>query len=240
MTRERPSLTEPPAPRHRGCHHGRQRPLGRKQRHKPRVFGHRAGVRAARAVVRACHRHGVQVLTLFAFSQENWQRPPAEVSLLMELFVRTLAREIGELHKNRVQVRCIGDHSGFPPVLRKMIRKAEVRTAGNDGLVLLVAAGYGGRWDIVRAAERLKVEGVPLTAPNLEARLTASDLPHPDLLIRTGGERRLSNFLLWQLAYSELYFTDTLLPDFDGAAFDQALAWYAGRERRFGRVPESA
>ena len=239
MTRERPPQTEPPVPRHVAVimdGNGRWA----RQRRKPRAFGHSAGVRAARAVVRACHRHGVQVLTLFAFSQENWQRPPAEVNLLMELFLRTLSRELARLDERSVRLRFIGDHGAFPPALRELIRDAEARTAGNDGLVLQVAAGYGGQWDILRAAERLCAEGLPFTPANLEARLAMADLPHPDLLIRTGGERRLSNFLLWQLAYSELYFSDVLWPDFAEADLDQALAWYAGRERRFGRVPESA
>ncbi|MDR3416733.1 MAG: polyprenyl diphosphate synthase [Nevskia sp.] len=239
MTREPLQLTEPRLPRHVAVvmdGNGRWA----KQRHKARALGHRAGVGAARRIVRACHRRGVEVLTLFAFSQENWQRPPLEVRLLMELFVRTLQREIESLHKNRVRIRFIGDHHDFPPSLREMMRKAEERTGANDGLLLLIAAGYGGQWDIAQAAQRLCAEGLPITPANLETRLVTAGLPHPDLLIRTGGERRVSNFLLWQLAYSELYFSDVLWPDFDEAEFDKALGWYAGRERRFGRVPESA
>ncbi|MDE0853680.1 MAG: polyprenyl diphosphate synthase [Nevskia sp.] len=203
-------------------------------------MGHRAGVSAARRIVRACRSHGVGVLTLFAFSQENWQRPPLEVRLLMELFVRTLGREIDSLHKNRVRIRFIGDHADFPESLRELMREATARTAANDGLTLVIAAGYGGQWDIAQAAQQLCAEGKPLTPANIESRLVSADLPHPDLLIRTGGERRLSNFLLWQLAYSELYFSDVLWPDFDAAELERALHWYAGRERRFGRVPEGA
>ncbi len=209
-----------------------------KQRHKARALGHKAGVGAARRIVRACHRHGIEVLTLFAFSQENWQRPPLEVRLLMELFVRTLGREIDSLHKHQVRIRFIGDHSDFPDSLRAMMREATARTSANTGLTLVVAAGYGGQWDIAQAAQQLCTEGQAITPQNLEARLVNADLPHPDLLIRTGGEKRISNFLLWQLAYSELYFSDALWPDFDDAELQRALDWYSGRERRFGRVPE--
>jgi len=209
-----------------------------RQRHKARAQGHRAGVAAARRIVRACHSQGVEVLTLFAFSQENWQRPPLEVRLLMELFVRTLGREIDSLHQNRVRIRFIGDHGDFPASLRELMRNAEARTAANDGLTLVIAAGYGGQWDIAQAAQQLCAAGLPPTAANLESRLVTADLPHPDLLIRTGGEKRISNFLLWQLAYSELYFSEVLWPDFDAAELERALHWYSGRERRFGRVPE--
>jgi undecaprenyl diphosphate synthase len=239
VTREPPIVDTPRLPRHLAVvmdGNGRWA----RQRHKARALGHRAGVGAARRIVRACHSHGIQVLTLFAFSQENWQRPPLEVRLLMELFVHTLGREIDSLHQNRVRIRFIGEHGDFPASLRKMMRDAEGLTAANDGLTLVIAAGYGGQWDIAQAAQQLGAEGLPLTPANLESRLVTADLPHPDLLIRTGGERRLSNFLLWQLAYSELYFSDALWPDFDDAELKQALDWYAGRERRFGRVPESA
>ena len=239
MTREPPLLAAPRLPRHVAVvmdGNGRWA----KQRHKARALGHRAGVAAARRIVRACHSQGVEVLTLFAFSQENWQRPPLEVRLLMELFVRTLGREIDSLHQNGVRIRFIGDHSDFPESLRELMREAAARTAANTGLTLVVAAGYGGQWDIAQAAQRLCAEGLPFTTANLESRLVTSDLPHPDLLIRTGGEKRISNFLLWQLAYSELYFSDVLWPDFDAAELERALQWYSGRERRFGRVPESA
>jgi undecaprenyl diphosphate synthase len=179
-------------------------------------------------------------LTLFAFSQENWQRPPLEVRLLMDLFVRTLQREIASLHQNGVRIRFIGDHGDFPPALCDMMRRATEETAANQGLILQIAAGYGGQWDIVQAVRSLCADGQPITAASLESRLVTAGLPSPDLLIRTGGERRISNFLLWQLAYSELYFSDVLWPDFDDAEFERALHWYARRERRFGRVPESA
>ncbi|MBL6749915.1 MAG: di-trans,poly-cis-decaprenylcistransferase [Nevskia sp.] len=211
-----------------------------RQRHRPRAAGHQAGVRAAREVVRVCRDRKVEVLTLFAFSQENWQRPANEVGLLMELFVRTLGREIESLHRNEVRIRFIGDHAPFPPRLRELMQKAEARTAGNGRLTLAIAAGYGGQWDILQAARAVCAAGEPFSAANLEARLNTFGLPHPDLLIRTGGERRISNFLIWQMAYAELYFTDTLWPDFREADFDAALAWYAGRDRRFGRVAEQA
>ncbi|MDP3294536.1 MAG: polyprenyl diphosphate synthase [Nevskia sp.] len=210
-----------------------------KQRLRPRAFGHQAGVKAARRIVRASHKAGVQVLTLFAFSQENWQRPPTEVSLLIRLFVRTLSREIARLHKNGVRIRFIGDHGDFPEELRKLMADAEALTGTNTSLTLVIAVGYGGQWDIAQAASSLCRDGLPITPEAIEARLVVADLPHPDLLIRTGGEKRLSNFLIWQLAYTELHLVETLWPDFDEAAYAAALAWYASRERRFGRVPEA-
>ncbi len=210
-----------------------------KQRGEPRAFGHRAGVRAARRVLRAAHRAGVEYLTVFAFSQENWKRPETEVRLLMQLFIKTLAREINSLHKNDVRLRFIGDHSDFSPELRaEMARAAEV-TRDNSGIKLIVAVGYGGQWDIAQSAQRLAERGEAITPEAIEAGLDTAGLPRPDLLIRTGGERRISNFLLWQLAYTELYFCDTLWPEFSDTDFREALAWYASRERRFGRVPES-
>lgn len=209
------------------------------QRGEPRTKGHRAGVRAARRIVRCAHRMGVQYLTVFAFSQENWLRPQSEVSLLMQLFIRTLSREMDTLHRNCVRLRFIGDHADFPEALRKQMARATALTQANDGLTLNVAVGYGGKWDILRAAQRLVDKGIEFSEAALEAELDTSDLPAPDLLIRTGGEKRISNFLLWQLAYTELYFTDTLWPDFGDAAFVEALDWFAGRERRFGRVPAS-
>jgi len=211
-----------------------------RQRLRPRAFGHQAGVKAARRIVRACHQHGVKALTLFVFSQENWQRPPLEVTLLMRLFVRTLSREINSLHKNGVRIRFIGDHRDFAPELRALMADAAALTEANTGLTLVVAAGYGGQWDIAQAAASLCRDGLPITPQAIESRLAVADLPHPDLLIRTGGEKRLSNFLMWQLAYTELHLVDTLWPDFDESAFSEALAWYAGRERRFGRVPEAS
>lgn len=211
-----------------------------KKRLQPRAMGHRAGVRTARKIVRAAHRAGVDVLTVYAFSQENWQRPADEVSLLMQLFVRTLSREINSLHKNRVMLRFIGDHRDFAPELRAEMQRAEMLTRHNDGLKLVVAVGYGGQQDIVEAARRVIAAGQSLSMESIAAQLSTAGLPDPDLMIRTGGEQRISNFLLWQLAYAELYFTDTLWPDFGEAEFNQALAWYTGRERRFGRVPEAS
>lgn len=210
-----------------------------RQQSRPRAFGHRAGVRAARRIVRAAHKAGVKVLTLFAFSQENWQRPATEVSLLINLFVRTLGREITSLHKNGVRIRFIGEHGDFPANLRQMMADAETRTRDNLGLCLVIAVGYGGQWDIAQAAASLCRDGLAITPTAIESRLAVADLPHPDLLIRTGGEKRLSNFLIWQLAYTELHLVDTLWPDFDEPAFAEALNWYATRDRRFGRVPEA-
>lgn len=211
-----------------------------KRRHRPRAFGHTAGVRSARSIVKACHRKGIAHLTLFAFSQENWQRPATEVSLLMQLFASTLEREIRMLHRNAVRIRFIGDRGGFSAALRRQLDDAERLTEANTGLNLNIAAGYGGRWDIAQAAAAVAAGGEVITAAALEARLCMSPRPDPDLLIRTGGEHRLSNFMLWQLSYTELYFTETLWPDFDDAAFDAALAWYRARDRRFGRVVETA
>jgi undecaprenyl diphosphate synthase len=158
----------------------------------------------------------------------------------MQLFGRVLTREIHSLHRNGVRIRFIGEHGDFPPALRQKMTEAEALTATNTGLTLVVAAGYGGHGDIARAAQRLCSEGLPITAEAIESRLSTADLPHPDLLIRTGGEQRISNFLMWQLAYTELCFVDTLWPDFDEPQLVEALEWYAGRERRFGRVPEGA
>lgn len=209
-------------------------------RGRPRAMGHRAGVRSARQILRAAHRHGVEYLTVFAFSQENWKRPETEVRLLMQLFVSTLAREAKALHKNRVRLRFIGDHGDFAPDLRAEMARAVELTRNNDGLKLVVAVGYGGQQDVVQAARKVVAAGSEITAESLEAALDTAGVPPPDLLIRTGGEKRISNFLLWQLAYSELYFCDTLWPDFGDAQFAEALAWYASRQRRFGRVPEGA
>lgn len=211
-----------------------------KLRGEPRAFGHRAGVRAARRVLRCAHRHRVEYLTVFAFSQENWRRPPSEVSLLMQLFIRTLAREMNALHRNGVRLRFIGDHSEFSAQLRGEMQRAVELTRSNTELKLNVAVGYGGQWDIVQAARRLAERGEPITAEGIERGLDTAGIPPPDLLIRTGGEKRVSNFLLWQLAYAELYFCDTLWPDFDDADFVTSLEWYATRQRRFGRVPEGA
>ncbi len=213
-----------------------------KQRFLPRVAGHHKGVEAVRDVVRACTERGVSALTLFAFSSENWRRPAEEVSLLMQLFVNALQQEVERLHRNGVRFRVVGDLSRFDRVLIDLIADAQHLTAGNTGLTLTVAANYGGRWDIMQAVNRMRADNVSAetawTESQLSPYLALGDLPEPDLFIRTGGEQRISNFLLWQLAYTELYFTDTLWPDFDAHALDQAIASYQQRERRFGRTSE--
>ena len=207
-------------------------------RRLPRIAGHRSGVEAVREAVRGCIQHGVPYLTLFAFSSENWQRPAEEVALLMELFAGTLGSEIEELHRHGVRLRVIGERARFGAQLERLIAAGERRTACNDRLTLTIAASYGGRWDIVQAVARVAAEraDAPITEADIERHLATAGTPDPDLLIRTGGERRLSNFLLWQLAYTELYFTDLLWPDFDRVALEAALFWYSGRERRFGRT----
>jgi undecaprenyl diphosphate synthase len=212
-------------------------------RGRPRTFGHKAGVGSVRAMVESCATRGIEVLTLFAFSSENWQRPQAEVSVLMDLFLTSLRREVKRLDKNGVRLRVIGGRDALAPKLQEQIAAAEAQTRDNGGLQLCIAANYGGRWDIVEAARRLAREAAAGTLDPeaidqeaFAAAVSLADLPPPDLFIRTGGESRISNFLLWQLAYSELYFTETLWPDFDAGAFDEALAWYAGRQRRFGRT----
>ncbi|MEO1765691.1 polyprenyl diphosphate synthase [Thiobacter aerophilum] len=213
-----------------------------KNRRLPRVAGHRKGVETVREIIRACIERGVQYLTLFAFSSENWRRPPEEVSLLMQLFVVALEQEVAKLHENGIRFRLIGDVSRFDPRLQKLIADAEALTAGNNRLTLTIAANYGGRWDILQAANRMLAERPELMhgfgEEELAPYLCLSDAPEPDLFIRTGGEQRISNFLLWQLAYTELYFTDTLWPDFDAKAFDAAIASFQRRERRFGRTSE--
>ncbi|MDD3609860.1 MAG: isoprenyl transferase [Halothiobacillaceae bacterium] len=214
-----------------------------RQRHLPRTLGHRRGARAVRNVVRACLDTGVEALTLFAFSSENWQRPQDEVSALMGLFLAALRREVARLHDNGVQVRFIGERERLPREVRERMEEAERLTRSNRRLVLSVAISYGGRWDIVQAARQLAeqvrdgaIEPASIDESALSRHLTQADLPDPDLFIRTGGEQRISNFLLWQLAYAELYFTPVLWPEFDRAAFDEALHWFSGRERRYGRV----
>jgi undecaprenyl diphosphate synthase len=216
-----------------------------RQRRLPRTAGHRAGVKSVRAVVEECIRRGIGALTLFAFSSENWRRPPAEVQLLMELFLQTLRGEIKQLHRNGVRLRVIGARDAFPETLQRHIDQAESLTRGNRRLQLQIAANYGGRWDIVQAARRLAadcsagcLDPQSIDERTLSARLSGPDLPDPDLFVRTGGEKRLSNFLLWQSAYAELYFTDLLWPEFDEEAFDQALTDYAARQRRFGLTGE--
>jgi len=212
-----------------------------KRRLMPRVAGHRKGVEALRGVIRACSERGVSHLTVFAFSSENWRRPQEEITLLMELFLRALEKEVARLHKNGIRFRVIGDLSGFSGRIQTLIRDAEALTCNNTHLVFTVAANYGGRWDIVQAVKKLMAAGVAVEEMNetvLAQQLSMAGMPEPDLFIRTGGEQRISNFLLWQLAYTELYFTDTLWPDFDAAALDAAIASFRTRERRFGRTSE--
>ena len=212
-----------------------------KRRLMPRVAGHRKGVEALRGVIRSCAERGVSHLTVFAFSSENWRRPQEEVTLLMELFLRALENEVARLHENDIRFHVIGDLSGFSERIQTLIRDAEALTRNNTRLTFTVAANYGGRWDIVQAVKRLMAAGAAADEVNeaaLAQQLSMAELPEPDLFIRTGGEQRISNFLLWQLAYTELYFTDTLWPDFDAAALDQAIASYRTRERRFGRTSE--
>lgn len=211
----------------------------------PGVAGHKAGVDAVRAVIEVCAEAGVEVLTLFAFSSENWQRPADEVSALMELFLTALRREVRRLKENQIALRIIGDRSRFHPELQAAMAEAEAQTAGEHRFVLQVAANYGGQWDIVQAAQQLavKVQVGELQPEQIDARLLQSclstaDLPLPDLCIRTGGERRISNFLLWQFAYSELYFSDLYWPDFKHDAMRAALADFATRQRRFGKTSE--
>ena len=214
-----------------------------KQRGLPRIAGHRAGVEAVRTVVKACSVKGIEALTLFAFSSENWRRPGHEVRLLLELFVSALKQEVQRLHANGVRMRVIGDRTAFPAGLQAAIESAETLTRDNTGLTLVIAANYGGRWDIVQAARRLaeRVAGGELSPENvtgerLASELCLQDLPEPDLFIRSGGEQRISNYLLWQLAYTELYFTHCLWPDFDLHEFEAALSSYTQRQRRFGRT----
>ncbi|MET0937453.1 MAG: polyprenyl diphosphate synthase [Luteibacter sp.] len=216
-----------------------------KQRLRPRTFGHHAGQKAVKEAVEFCLRRGIASLTLFAFSSENWQRPATEVSALMELFLKALDKEVDELHGNGVRVRFVGDLDAFAPELRGRMLAAMERTSGNTALNMNVAVNYGGRWDIANAA-RLAAEAIArgeFAAGDLdEARLSRytclADQPPLDLFIRTGGEHRVSNFLLWQLAYAELYFTDTLWPDVDQACLAEAIDDYARRERRYGRTGE--
>jgi undecaprenyl diphosphate synthase len=213
-----------------------------KRQHLPRIAGHRRGAEAVRATVRACAERGIRYLTLFAFSSENWRRPAEEVALLMQLFHKALTHEVEKLHKNGVRLKVVGDTRRFDAHIRRAIEAGERLTAANSTLTLTIAANYGGRWDILQALTRLAREkGASLEQvgeTELAPYLAMSYAPEPDLFIRTGGEQRISNFLLWQLAYSELYFTETLWPDFDGAALDQAIASYRSRERRFGRTSE--
>ncbi len=207
----------------------------------PRTAGHHRGVDSVRTLVEACGQRGIEYLTLFSFSSENWRRPAEEVSLLMRLFMMALEREVGKLRDRGVRLRVVGDLQTFDLPLQRLIAEAQASTAHNTKLNLTICASYGGRWDITRAAKALVARGCPVESIDeaaLADELSMAFAPDPDLLIRTGGEARISNFLMWQLAYTELYFTDVLWPDVDGSTLDAALHWYAGRERRFGRTSE--
>ena len=213
------------------------------KRHLPRAAGHKAGVSATRKIVENCAKKGIEALTIFAFSSENWNRPKAEVSSLMSLFVSTITAEVKKLDKKNVRVRFIGDRTRFSEKLQQSIESSEELTRDNTGLQLNIAANYGGRWDIVNACRRLAEavkEGAvavgDIDEEMFDSSVSLSEMPAPDLFIRTGGEQRISNFLIWQLAYSELYFIDTLWPDFSGEDFEASLEWYAGRQRRFGKT----
>ncbi|QTD46415.1 polyprenyl diphosphate synthase [Ottowia testudinis] len=209
-----------------------------KRRLMPRIAGHRQGVESLRRCIRACAERGVQVLTVFAFSSENWGRPQDEVSGLMELMGKALVREVPELQSAGIRLHFVGDRRGLPDRLRQSLTQAEAATADNRRMVLNVCFNYGGRWDIVQAAAQLATCGEPITEASLDRALALAHVPDPDLLIRTGGEQRISNFLLWQCAYSELYFSDRFWPDFDEAALDEAFAAFVERERRFGKTSE--
>jgi undecaprenyl diphosphate synthase len=216
-----------------------------RKRNLPRAAGHRAGVNALRKIVKHAAFKNIQALTVYAFSRENWHRPGNEVNLLLELLLTSLQREAKELHENKVKLQFIGERSSFPEKLQNTIAEVEALTGTNTGLKLVVAANYGGHWDITNACKQVGalVENNELTSEDIDedtvqSNLALSDLPAPDLFIRTGGEKRVSNFLLWQIAYTELYFTDCLWPDFDPERFDSALTWFSERQRRFGRTSE--
>ncbi len=216
-----------------------------KARNKPRAYGHQAGARAVRKTIIGAAKLGIQAITLFAFSSENWRRPQEEVSLLMELFITALTREVKKLHKNNLQLRVIGDVSQFNSGLQKKISEAETLTSANTGMVVNIAANYGGKWDITEAARSIaeQVQAGSLQPHEINERhvaneLTMADLPDVDLLIRTSGECRISNFMLWQLAYAEIYFTPVFWPDFNEDELAEAISWFVGRERRFGCTGE--
>jgi len=210
------------------------------KRFMPRLAGHRQGMESLRRCIRACVDRGVAVLTVFAFSSENWNRPADEVSGLMELLATALAKEVPKLQQDGVQVHFVGERAGLSDKVRAGLAQAEAATASNKRLILNVCFNYGGRWDIAQAAARLAAQGKPITEGELQAAMALAHVPDPDLIIRTGGEQRLSNFLLWQGAYSELYFTDTLWPDFTKDEFLLAIQDYQRRERRFGAIPVRA
>ena len=214
-----------------------------RSRGMPRPAGHRASIKVVRRVVQDCVKRGVRYLTLFAFSSENWRRPPDEVGMLMKLFLDSLEREVADLHRNQVKLRFIGDRDLLGAELAKRMRNSEQLTADNQGLVLIVAMAYGGRWDIAQACRSLAADAAAgtLSAQSIDesqvaGRLALAGIPDPDLLIRTGGERRMSNFLLWSLAYTELFFCDALWPDFSAAHLEAAFEFFMQRERRFGRT----
>ena len=214
-----------------------------KKRFMPRTAGHKAGVKATKEVVKACVENKIKALTLFAFSSENWKRPEQEVSSLMELFLTTLQSEVNELHKQSVRMRFIGECSAFSEKLQNRIKQTEDLTRNNPGMCLNIAVNYGGRWDVANACKIIaeKIESGEISSADVDAELVnryvaLSDLPEPDLFIRTGGDKRISNFLIWQLAYTELYFTDSLWPDFNRDELNNALDWFVNRQRRFGKT----
>ena len=216
-----------------------------KSRGKPRHAGHRAGVKSVRSSVEYSAKQGVEVLTLFAFSSENWQRPEKEVSMLMELFMTALKSEVKKLDKNNVRLKIIGDRAAFSDKLQKQIQQAEEKTADNTGLILQIAANYGGRWDIIQSVRKIaedvqkgQLDPLDINEETISESLSFSHLPEVDLFIRTGGDLRISNFILWQAAYAELFFTPVLWPDFNEQAYQQALDDFAGRQRRFGKTGE--
>lgn len=209
-----------------------------KKRFLPRLAGHRQGYESLRRMVDLCLQRGIGVLTVFAFSSENWKRPVEEVSGLMDLLVKGLMREVPKLGEQGVRMEFPGERQGLSELVCSSLEQARAQTACNDRLVLNICFNYGGRWDIVQAAQQLALRGEAITEASLSAALSMAQVPDPDLVIRTGGEQRISNFMLWQSAYSEFYFSDKLWPDFDAAEFDRALACYAGRERRFGLISE--
>lgn len=215
------------------------------KRFMPRAVGHQAGVKTVRKIVEYCANNNIEVLTLFAFSSENWRRPESEVSLLMALFMATLQREIDKLHRNNIRLRFIGDRSAFPEKLQTKMAEGEAQTEHNTALTLVIAANYGGHWDMCQAFKHIaaKITAGELTEQDIteeliNQHLSTSNLPEPDLFIRTGGEERVSNFMLWQLAYAEMYFTPTLWPDFDQNSLAEAITSFKGRQRRFGHTGE--
>lgn len=216
-----------------------------KRRLQPRFMGHRAGVKAVEGIVKHCAQRGVKVLSLFAFSSENWRRPSKEVTLLMELFSHALDNQVRKLHNNNIKLCIVGDLSKFSAALQQQISQAQQLTANNTGLTLNIAANYGGRWDVAQSVRQLarqvrdgELEPEAITEEHISQHLTTAAISEPDLFIRTGGEQRVSNFLLWQMAYTEFYFTDLLWPEFNANALDQAIASFSQRERRFGRTSE--